>query len=99
MKYGRAIRQVREARGWSQRALARELGVAPSYVSLLESGKRSPSARMLESIATTVEVPIPVLMLLAAEASELRGIPVKEAQALSKQLLAILSSQTRADDE
>lgn len=34
------IRECREAKGWTQTELARRLGVAPSYISLIEGGGR-----------------------------------------------------------
>ena len=37
------LRNVRRERGWSQREAAARLGVSQAYLSMLESGKRSPA--------------------------------------------------------
>ena len=43
---------LREAHELSQRELAAALGVSDVYISLLESGKKRPSARLLDKLAT-----------------------------------------------
>lgn len=48
----------RERRGLSQTALAGLLGVHPSYVSLLEAGKRQPDYGIVERMATLFSVPV-----------------------------------------
>ncbi len=45
------IRQLREARGWSQYRLAREVGVTPSTVYNWERGRFEPKASQLRSLA------------------------------------------------
>ena len=66
MDYGRAIRFVRSAHGLSQRQLADRLGVSPSHLSLVESGKRDPSLKLLEEISASLAVPMHLLTLLAS---------------------------------
>ena len=66
MDYGRAIRVVRSAQGFSQRQLADRVGVSPSHLSLIESGKRDPSLKLLEEIAGCLAVPMHLLTLLAS---------------------------------
>lgn len=90
MNYGRAIRIARTARGLSQKELADELGVVPSYVSLLESGGRSPSTRTLESLAHALSIPMHLLMLIAAGKSELRGLTGAQAQSIASELLELV---------
>lgn len=48
---GVAIRTFRQAAGLSQDDLADRMDVSPSYISMLESGKRYPSIEMLIRIA------------------------------------------------
>lgn len=52
----------REQRGLSQTALAGLLNVHPSYVSLLESGKRQPPYGLLERLAALFSIPVHALM-------------------------------------
>ncbi len=46
----RAIRAVREDRGLSLREVARRIGVSPSFVSQVETGKANPSVGTLYSL-------------------------------------------------
>ncbi len=90
MKYGKAIKVVRSARGMPQKDLAKRAGLNPSYLSLVEGDARKPSSDALESLAKALDVPLYLLTLLASDREHLRGIPVKEAQRLGLQLLDIL---------
>ncbi|NJP53835.1 helix-turn-helix domain-containing protein [Streptomyces sp. SBST2-5] len=49
--FGQRVRELRRARGLSQGDLAGD-GVSPSYVSLVESGRRVPSLKAARTIAT-----------------------------------------------
>ncbi len=57
MNYGRAIKMLRVSRGLQQRQLAERLDVDSSYISLLESGKRSRSLELLQAIGEKLHVP------------------------------------------
>jgi len=48
---GARIREIREKRNLALRELARRAGVSPSYLSEIESGRRSPSETVLEALA------------------------------------------------
>jgi transcriptional regulator with XRE-family HTH domain len=51
MNLGLIIRQLRERREWTQDALARRVGTTAANISRVESGKHSPGAELLGSIA------------------------------------------------
>ncbi len=57
-KFGKRVRYVRDAKGWSQMHLADLLGVTPTYIGRIESGERSPSlptmAKLAKALSTTV---------------------------------------------
>lgn len=55
--FGQALRARREARGLSQEALALESGYHPTYISLLERGKKSPSLGALFRLAAILATP------------------------------------------
>ena len=57
-----SVRRAREQRGWSQRRLADEAGVAVETVQKLESKRPSVSLAVLESIAAALEVPVVMLL-------------------------------------
>ena len=62
-----ALRVIREQRGLSVRALAAEVGVAPSTISRLESGQRVGSLSMVARIADVLEVDAELLGGLSGE--------------------------------
>lgn len=53
---GRIVSARRKRRGLSQEALAEATGLHPTYISLIERGLRCPSARVLLSLATGLEM-------------------------------------------
>lgn len=57
------IRVWREYRGFSQGELAAEAGISASYLSQLESGKRTGTAEVLSAIATALDVAIDDLIV------------------------------------
>ena len=94
MNTGRAIRVLRAARGLQQRDLARRAGLDPSYVSLIESGKREPSESAIEAIASALKAPVSLVELLAAEAEELRGIGPAQARQLGLALARAMAESS-----
>ena len=98
MNYAKAIRTLRGSRGLQQKDLASRLGLDPSYVSLLERGKRTPSTEVLQSLAEVFAVPVYLVMLLASEENDLRGVDPRFAGELSKHALnAILDVELRSN--
>lgn len=61
------IRDLREAKGMSQAALSEKSGLSATYISLIESGKKSPTLKSLQKISTGLDVPFPVLSFLALD--------------------------------
>ncbi|MFF7867658.1 helix-turn-helix domain-containing protein [Streptomyces qaidamensis] len=55
---GARIRQARLERGTSLRALARQVGVSPSLVSQIETGKSQPSVSTLYAITTALGISV-----------------------------------------
>lgn len=66
-----AIWMLRSARGLSQRAMAKKMGIARTYISKLESARCMPSAAQIRRIAGTLEVSEYCLVALATVHSEL----------------------------
>ncbi|HUJ30715.1 MAG TPA: helix-turn-helix transcriptional regulator [Candidatus Acidoferrum sp.] len=52
--FGERIRELREARDWSVRELARKLKVSAPFLSDVELGRRHPSEDVLERIASVL---------------------------------------------
>jgi len=49
--YNEQIRRAREKKAWTQRRLAEELGVTPSYISNVEKGKQVPTIARTKELA------------------------------------------------
>jgi transcriptional regulator with XRE-family HTH domain len=57
------LRELRENKGKSLRSTASELGVNPSYLSRLETGRKAPSPAFLNKVARLYAVPQEMLDL------------------------------------
>ena len=55
---GRCLRELREERGFSLRALAEESSLSVNTISLIENGKSTPSVTTLQKISIALQVPI-----------------------------------------
>ncbi|MBU0921569.1 MAG: helix-turn-helix transcriptional regulator [Pseudomonadota bacterium] len=47
---------LREAKGLSQDALARAVGISPAYLGLIEAGEREPDAAIRRALARALEI-------------------------------------------
>jgi XRE family transcriptional regulator, master regulator for biofilm formation len=57
------IRKLREAKGMTQRDLARKAKVTPGYVAQLETGlRKNPSIFVLRKLAKALGVPVTALL-------------------------------------
>lgn len=55
---GKAIREARNQKGWSQEKLAEETGLHRTYIGSVERGERNIGAINIVGIASTLEVPV-----------------------------------------
>jgi transcriptional regulator with XRE-family HTH domain len=55
-RFAANIRRLRSKKHLSQRALAEDVGISVSYVSMLERGQRSPPLGTIEKIARALRV-------------------------------------------
>ena len=62
---GQVLKERRAAYDYTQRELARKLGVKASHVAYLENGRRRPSLSLLSRLAETLELDKQRLFLLA----------------------------------
>jgi transcriptional regulator with XRE-family HTH domain len=61
---GDRLRQARQARGLSLRRLAEMLGVSPSLISQVETGRAKPSVNTLYALATELGISLDVLLFM-----------------------------------
>ena len=50
------LQALREAKGMSQEALARSVGISPSYLALIEQGERDPGDPIRRALARALEI-------------------------------------------
>ncbi len=60
-KLGQNLKKYRLKKGLTQEFLAEKVGIHPTYVGKLESGKNNPSIKMLYKITRTLEIKLPKL--------------------------------------
>lgn len=73
---GDRLRRARTARGLSLRSLARRLGVSPSLISQVETGRAKPSVNTLYALATELGVSLDELLFVDADPEP--GTPVAD---------------------
>jgi len=56
MSFGERLLKERKKRNLSAQALAEECGVARSYITLIENGKRLPGRKVIPKIATALHL-------------------------------------------
>jgi transcriptional regulator with XRE-family HTH domain len=61
-KFPKKLRLLREQHGLSHEQLARQLGIAKSYISHLENGKRKPGTEISIKIATYFGITVDALV-------------------------------------
>ena len=83
MNIGRAIKLCRTQKNLNQSELAELAGISESYLSHIENGKRDPSLTTVEKIAEALNIPSSILIFLAADKSDLKGISSDLAEKLS----------------
>jgi len=80
--FGLALRQLRDARGWSQEALAQRANLNRTYVGDLERNLATPSLLTLEKLAHALGCPPSALLVQVEQVAHLR-------RARHSQLMAI----------
>ena len=63
MTLGNAIKLIRTAKRVKQLTLAKQLGVSPNYISLIEKDRREPSVGFLRKLARELGVPVGLFFL------------------------------------
>ena len=87
--YGKAFRVVRAAHGWPQADMAKRLDISSSALSLIEAGKRKPSVKVIDKLASVVKVPSALIVLLASDDADVED---ENISALANALLKLLVS-------
>lgn len=94
MNIGNAIKMCRTARQLSQSELAERAQLSVSYLSLLERGKRDPVLSTVVAIAKALDVPLSILVFLAASDGELESIGKELAEKFADVALRLMREAT-----
>jgi transcriptional regulator with XRE-family HTH domain len=71
LRIGQTLKDLRAARGLTQQDLADDLGISASYLSLLESGKRRTTRKILRGLSDYLNLPAGYFVI---EAMQLTGL-------------------------
>jgi transcriptional regulator with XRE-family HTH domain len=93
MNYAKALKVARAISGLQQQELAQAAGLDPSYLSLIEMGKRKPSVTAIEKMARGLGIPTHLFMLLASEPEDLKTADEGEINRVSESLARLLLHQ------
>jgi transcriptional regulator with XRE-family HTH domain len=99
MNLGKAIKLCRTQKNMSQAELSELAGISVSYLSLLERGKRDPSFSTVETISEALQVPLSILIFLAADSDELSSINRELAEKLSYTALKLIEATANESAE
>jgi transcriptional regulator with XRE-family HTH domain len=98
MNYGKALRLIRSSRNISQKDLSEAVSLDPSYISLIEKGKRIPTVETLEKIVKELEVPIHLFFLLASGKDGVKRVSSSKKADVAELLLDILLSSEKSEN-
>ncbi|MBW0169645.1 MAG: helix-turn-helix domain-containing protein [Hydrogenophaga sp.] len=93
MKIGKALKLCRTAKALSLETVAERAGISVSYLSRLENDKREPTLALIGKVAEALDVPVPIVIFLASDSSELEGLDKETAQRFSKLALDLLRQE------
>lgn len=91
MDYGKAVTVIRAAKGMSQKELAEQIGKTPSYISRIESGARTPSLDVIDTICDRLEIPVSLFMLLGKKYDEMDKMDKRLLDEMGTRLLQIIT--------
>lgn len=71
MKLGEIISSTRKSKGYKQGFIANKIGVTQTYLSQIEKDKKEPTLSLLKKIASSLEIPLPIMFFLALEEEDI----------------------------
>jgi transcriptional regulator with XRE-family HTH domain len=90
MEIGHALKVCRSAKKYSLDELAARTGLSQSYLSMIESGKREPTLSSIGKVSKALGVPTAILLFLAAEKGDLKGLDAETSRRLSAAVLDVV---------
>ena len=72
MNIGKAIKTIRREKGLSQKDACIKIGITQSYLSQMEAGIKDASIDILKKVSAAYDIPLPMILLMAHEDSDIR---------------------------
>lgn len=94
----KALKMLRVYHHISQRELARQLKVSNSYLSELESGKKSPSLELLNKYSDFFKIPTSSIMLFSERMDTAQNPSAGIRQFVASKILKILEWMSECDE-
>ncbi|WP_035076159.1 helix-turn-helix transcriptional regulator [Maridesulfovibrio zosterae] len=92
MTLGRLVKTIRVSQDLSQGQMAQCLNISQNYLSLIESGKKTMSLKLVETLADLIGVSKELLFIVASEIpSELTGPERDDFIKLQKNMFTIIT--------
>lgn len=90
MNLGKIIKACRVSKGLTQAQLAELSDISVSHICLMEKNKREPTISKLELIAQALNIPLSVLVFLAAKNDEVEELNNESIEELSNNLMGLM---------
>jgi len=90
MDYSKALKIARAIKGIQQAEVALNADLDPSYVCMLEKGKRKPSLETIERLSSALGIPTHLFSLLATEKKDLKKADAEELVRVGESLARLL---------
>jgi len=71
MNIGKAIKNLRQQKGFKQTDFAVKCGLSQSYLSSIEKGTKEPTLTILKKIAEALSIPMPVLVFFSLDVEDI----------------------------
>ena len=71
MNIGKAIKDLRQQKGFKQTDFAVKCGLSQSYLSSIEKGKKEPTLGILKQIANALAIPMPILVFFSLDKDDI----------------------------
>lgn len=94
MNIGKAITLCRNQKGITKTQLAKDSELSISYLTLLEQGKREPNLSAINAICKALQIPPSILIFLASDSTEQKGISLELAEKLSHLALSLMEPKS-----
>lgn len=92
MTIGKLVKTIRASQGLSQGRMAECLGISQNYLSLVESGKKTMSVKLVETLASLIGVSKELLYIVASDVpAELTGDEREDFVKLQMNMFSIIT--------